>query len=64
MTLAINSRVVTPDGRAGVVIGTRSRFVKGQENPLGYQVRLDGAEQDKPHPWFLVGQLKVEECRS
>ena len=62
MMPAINTRVVTPDGRAGVVIGTRSRFVKGQENPLGYQVRLDGVAQDGPHPWFLAEQLQVEEA--
>lgn len=55
----LHARVVVPDGRTGTVVGTRSRIVAGQANPLGYRVWLDGTERGRGHPWFLAGMLVV-----
>lgn len=57
LPLDLHSRVTIPDGRTGTVVATRVRWVRGQSSPLGYQVRLDGAAESGPHPWFVAAML-------
>lgn len=56
MTLDLHSRVVTPDGSRGRIVGTMESLTL----PRQLKVRLDGAPAIGPHPWFVAEQLQLE----